>query len=126
MSSVRAKRREARLGVGRAVAHGGGVLDHLVVLTLDQRPVDRVGQDGQEIGQRRAHARLGQVEPLARDGLQTRRQLEAEQAAEGEGHLALAMAVDVLAPDLDVGAVARGTPSIIAAASEDEQRLSWE
>ena len=39
---------------------------------------------------------------------------------------ALVMAVDVLALDLEVGAVARATPSTIAAASEEEQRLSWE
>jgi hypothetical protein len=36
------------------------------------------------------------------------------------------MAVDVLALDLHVGAVARATPSIMAATSEDEQRFSCE
>ena len=50
---------------------------------------------------------LGQVEPLRRDRLQPRQELEAEQPAEGERHLALPVAVHVLALDLHLGVVAQ-------------------
>ena len=98
---------EDRLRVRRAVPQRGGVLDHLVVLTLDERPINHPAEDRRQVVEQAAQLRVRQVELLPRDRLQPRRQLEAEQVAEGERHLALAMAVDVVALNVHVGAVAQ-------------------
>jgi len=37
-------------GLGGAEAQGGGILDHFVILSTDQIPVDRTGEDRLEIG----------------------------------------------------------------------------
>ena len=69
------------------------------VLAWTEGPVDRPRQEASQVRVRRWAPELGQVEPLRRDRLEPRQKLEAEQAAEGERHLALAVAVHVLALD---------------------------
>ena len=90
-------------GVGGAQFQRSRILDHLVVLLRDQLPVDRPRQD------RRKAEVLGRlvrsVEPLRCDGFQPGQQFEAQKPAEGEGHFALSVAVDVLPLYLHVGAV---------------------
>ena len=71
----------------------------------------------------RPHARGGKDQLLACNRLQAWCQFEPEQMAEGKTDSSLTMAIDVLALDFHVGAVAEH-PSIIAATSEDEHLLS--
>ena len=117
MTSVRAKRREARLGVRHAVAQGGGVLDRLVVLPLDQRPVDRVGQDRHEVRQLRPQGGVREVEALARNRLQARRELETEQPARLAKATSLWPWLLTYWRWISTSVQWRRTPSIIAAAS---------
>ncbi len=82
----------------------GGVLDHLVVLLLDQLPADRPRQRSAE----RRPARRGvggAVQADAADVLQAGQQLEVEQLGEREPDHRGAMGVDVLGLDLGVRAV---------------------
>src|SRR3546814_20343238 len=74
---------------------------------LDQGPVDLARQDRREIAERSAHRGFGHIELLARDRLQARCQLEPEQVAKGEPHLALTMAVDIMPLNLLVGTMAQ-------------------
>jgi hypothetical protein len=74
-------------------------LHHLVVLPVDQVPVDRPRQH-------RSQPRVGigfagnwTVEALGMDTFESRQQVEAEQVAEGEGHVALTVAIDIGLPD---------------------------
>ena len=96
-----------RLRVGGALRHGGHVAHELVVLLLNQRPVDLPRQDAGQVGVGRDIPGLGQVEPLTRNAFQTRQELEAKHPAERERHLALAVAVHILALDLHLRVMAQ-------------------
>jgi len=65
------------------------------------------------------------VQLLPVDTLQARQRLEVQQIAEGEGHLALPVGVDVLALYAYLGAVTM-TPVIIVATLDEVQLLSCE
>ena len=94
------------LCVGHSELQGRRVFDHRVELLLDEFPVDRSGGHDQfEV--RKALSSLGSAELLGVDGLETRHQLETQQATEGEGNLALAVAIDILPLDVHLG----GTPT---------------
>ena len=80
-----------RLGFCGSQAQCRRVLDDLVVLLPDQLPVDRPRQNQLEILVGIGLAGFRPVQPLRVDGFQPRQQLEAEQAAEGEGDRALAV-----------------------------------
>jgi hypothetical protein len=60
---------EDLLGLGRAQAQGGGVLDHLVVLLGDDLPADGPGQRGPD-PLRRFPVTVGTVEALGTDLLE--------------------------------------------------------
>ena len=94
------------LRVRRAMPQGGGIFDHLVILTLDERPIDRPSENGRQVIERAAQLRVRQIELLSRDRLQPGRQFEAEQVAKGKRHLALAVAIDIVTLDIHVGAMA--------------------
>jgi hypothetical protein len=81
------------------------VLDHRVVLLADQVPVDRTGRGGLQAGELIGLAGLDTVELLLVDRHEARQELEAQQPAEGKGHLALTVAVHVLPVHSLLGAV---------------------
>jgi hypothetical protein len=75
------------LGLGRAQAQGGGVLDQLVVLAGDQVPVDRAG--GHDRGDPIPGLVVGATGPVEAGGadvLEPGHELEAEELAECEAH----------------------------------------
>lgn len=87
---------EQALRVGRAPLHRHRVLDHGVEVLLDEVTIDGAGgHDRREV--RVVLPRFGRVELLLANGLDARHQFEAEQAAEGEGHQALAVGVHEVA-----------------------------
>lgn len=76
-------------------------------LDADDRLHRFADKDRRQIAKPAAESRLRQVKLLTSGGLKPRQEIEAEQVAEGEGHLTLPMAVDTLAHDLHVRAVAQ-------------------
>ena len=92
------------LRLSGAHAQGGGVLDHIVILLADQRPVDGLGQDRLQVGVGIDLPGWGWT-ALCGNGLETRHEIEAQQMAKGEGHLALPMTIDVVLLDLHLGAM---------------------
>ena len=96
-----------RLGGGGAVTDGGGVLDQLVVLLLDEVPADRAvpGQHRQQIRDPRADVTVGDVELGDVDPFQSWFQLESQQSGQAEPDFGLAVGVDVVGLYVHVGAV---------------------
>jgi len=94
-----------RLGLGGSDPQRRGELHHLVVLVGDELPVDGPGEDRLEVEVRARLSGPGAVELLGVDPLQPGQQLEAEEMAEGEGDLGLAVGVHVVALYSHVGAV---------------------
>ena len=94
-----------RFGLGRADTDGRRVFDQLVVLLADQFPIDRLRQDGLQVGGGVRSSGIGPRQFLNRDRLQPRHELETQRPAEGKGDCALAVGVDVLTIDLHLGAM---------------------
>jgi hypothetical protein len=70
-----------RLGIGSAAPERCSVFDYLIILPLDQLPVDRTCQHRREIAEQVTQACVRQIEFLPRDCLQARRELEVQQIA---------------------------------------------
>ena len=102
---------EDLLGLGGAEPEGGGVLDELVVLVLDQLPSDRPGKHVFDVrvcglpGSFVVGRPVGAVQAYAADVLQAREKPEAEEVREGEADDGGAVGVDVVADDLRAGEV---------------------
>src|ERR1700679_3614157 len=80
-------------------------LYHLVVLATDQVPTNRPRQHGSESRVRIGFAGDRAIEPLGMDALEPWQKVEPEQVTEGEGHVALPMAVDVSFLNVHLGAM---------------------
>ena len=77
------------LRLGRAMLERRRELDHLVVLLLDQHPVDPLTEDRLQVGELNPQLVVGKRQPLPRDRLQARQQIEAKEMTERKCHLAL-------------------------------------
>jgi hypothetical protein len=78
----------------------------LIVLLLDQLPIDGARQNGLEVGIRFRPAGLGAIKFLGMDRFEPWQKLKTEQATEGESHLALSVRIDVVFLDLHLCIVA--------------------
>ena len=83
----------------------GGVLDHLVVVLLDQVPPDRPSQRRRQPRVRLRLAGRWAIEADLVDLFDPRQEVEAEQPGDAEPDLGLAVGVDVVALNLHRGAV---------------------
>ena len=61
-----------RFRVRRAMPQSGGVFDHLVVLALDERPIDHPAEDRRQVVEQATQFRVWQGKLLPRDRLQPR------------------------------------------------------
>src|SRR3546814_21194383 len=87
-------------------AHYLSIFSLFVKVLLDLVPVGRAGEDRNEIGKPLAHAGLGKGQFRACPCFQPRGKLKAKESAERKADCALAVAIDVLALDFHVGAMA--------------------
>ena len=81
-----------RFSISRALRERGSVFHHLVVLLLDQRPVDRAGQGRLQIRVAVPRLAVGGVKLLPIDGFEPWQKIKAEQVRL-EGFILLAVGV---------------------------------
>src|SRR6266508_1185685 len=97
-----------RLCVCRANAKRRCIFDQFVILLGNDAPVNRVfGEHRLEVWIAIEVPGKRAIELLARDGLESREQLKAQEITKGKGHDTLAVTVAVLAVNLHFGTVAQ-------------------
>lgn len=94
-----------RFRVGDPAVHGGGIFHHFVILLFDLVPIDHIGENRKQVGQSGAQTCMRQRQLLPGNRFQAWRKFKSKQVAKGKADGALAMAVDIVALDLHVGAV---------------------
>src|SRR5689334_3390686 len=88
-----------------AQSHGRGIFDHLVILLLNELPVDRARQYPSHIGIGIWLPSLWTVQLLLIDVFQSWHELKTEQVTKPKGHFVLPMCIHKLFFHLHLGAV---------------------
>ena len=102
-----------------------GVLDHIIVLMANQRPVDGLCQNWLEVGVSIDMTGMWSGKLLRGNRLETRHQVEAQEMAKRERDFTLPMTIDVVLLDLHLRAMPQDTFNH-GSDLEEEQRLSCE
>ncbi len=105
LGRVASEAAEYRLCFRCAQAQCRGILHELIVLLTDETPVDGTREHRLEVRVGVLMSGAGAVQLLGVDALESGQQLKAQEMTEGEGHLALPMAVHVVLLDTHLGAV---------------------
>src|SRR5262245_6084969 len=88
-----------RFGFRCPQAEGGGVFDHLVVLLLNELPVDGAGPDRLQMWICVEGTRRGTREFLCGERLQAWQEVKSQEITKGKGHFALPMTIHILLLD---------------------------